>query len=280
MILFKQAEKISDYLHQQQKLSKKIGFVPTMGALHNGHLSLISASKKNNDLTVCSIFVNPTQFNNQEDFKNYPVTIESDIEKLLAAECDVLFIPLQAEIYAPNFVARHYDLGKLEDVLEGFYRPGHFQGVCQVVDRLLEIIQPHNLYLGAKDFQQCKVIGRLLEITGKQKEINLNIEPTLRENDGLAMSSRNLRLHPEQRKIATSIYEALTLIKENNGNHSISEMEKQASTLLLDKGFQPDYVHIADATTLLPADETTEKKIALIAAFLGDVRLIDNLPLN
>ncbi|HEY0040183.1 MAG TPA: pantoate--beta-alanine ligase [Flavisolibacter sp.] len=280
MILFKQAEKISDYLVQQKKFGKKIGFVPTMGALHDGHLSLIKASKEINDLTVCSIFINPTQFNNQEDFRNYPVTIDTDIEKLLTSGCDILFLPSQEQIYSSGYMARHYELGELETVLEGFYRPGHFQGVCQVVDRLLDVTQPDNLYLGAKDYQQCKVIARLLELTGKGNQIKLNIEPTLRENDGLAMSSRNLRLSPEQRQAATAIYEALLYIKKNSTDQSITEAQNEAAAMLVSRGFKPDYVQIADADTLLPANGTTKRKIALIAAFIGDIRLIDNLLLN
>ncbi|RYZ29188.1 MAG: hypothetical protein EOO10_07130 [Chitinophagaceae bacterium] len=162
MILFKQAGKLSHHLEIARKTAKKIGFVPTMGALHKGHLSLIESSKRENDITVCSIFVNPTQFNNAEDFKKYPITIEADIEKLLLAECDVLFQPSKEEIYPENFVTKHYDLRELENVLEGFYRPGHFQGVCQVMDRLLEIVQPDNLYLGAKDFQQWSICNGCL----------------------------------------------------------------------------------------------------------------------
>src|ERR671912_2232392 len=142
MILFKKAKNLSNYISKQKKSNLKIGFIPTMGALHEGHLSLIAASKKENAVTVCSIFVNPTQFNNQEDFKHYPITIEKDIEKLLNAGCDILFLPPREEIYPQGFVAKKYDLGELETVLEGLYRPGHFQGVCQVVDKLMEIVQP------------------------------------------------------------------------------------------------------------------------------------------
>src|SRR6476620_9509378 len=154
MILFKKAAQLSGYLRKQKTNGLSIGFVPTMGALHSGHLSLIAASKKEQSITVCSIFVNPTQFNNPDDFKHYPVRIEEDIEQLLKSDCDILFLPSAEEIYPVGYAAKHYDLGLLETILEGHYRPGHFQGVCQVVDRLLEIIEPTSLYLGQKDYQQ------------------------------------------------------------------------------------------------------------------------------
>lgn len=279
MILFKQAAKITSQLQLDKTKGQKIGFVPTMGALHKGHLSLIETSKKNNDITVCSIFVNPTQFNNAEDFRKYPITIEEDIEKLLLSECDVLFMPTKEEIYPAVYEAKHYDLGELENVLEGFYRPGHFQGVCQVMDRLLSIIQPDNLYLGAKDFQQCKVITKLISLLGKDDFIHINIEPTYRENDGLAMSSRNLRLSAEEREKAPSIFKALTYIK-NNQQQDISELAQQVTKRLQEKGFTLDYLQIVDSESLQPATTETQKKIAVVAAFLGDIRLIDNLELS
>ena len=280
MILFKKAKNLSNYISKQKKSNLKIGFIPTMGALHEGHLSLIAASKKENAVTACSIFVNPTQFNNQEDFKHYPITIEKDIEKLLNIGCDILFLPPREEIYPQGFVAKKYDLGELETVLEGLYRPGHFQGVCQVVDRLMEIVQPDNLYLGAKDYQQCKVITKLVYLLGKQDQIAVHIEPTYREKDGLAMSSRNQRLSTSQRNIAPSIFEALDFIKENYHNNSLTLLEQQALSNLTAKGFKVDYLQVADANTLLPASENTVSKIVLAAAYIDNIRLIDNLPLN
>jgi pantoate--beta-alanine ligase len=280
MILFKQPEKLSSFILQLKNSTVKIGFVPTMGALHQGHLSLIESSKKHNQLTVCSIFVNPTQFNNAEDFKHYPVTIEKDIEKLLEAGCDVLFLPSTEEIYPAGYEPKKYDLGELENVLEGFYRPGHFQGVCQVVDRLLEIVQPDNLYLGAKDYQQCKVIAKLITVLGKEDKITLRIEPTHREKDGLAMSSRNLRLTNEQRQAAPLIFQTLKYIKDNKGKLPDDELLQKASGQLTANGFKLDYLQIADAATLQAADTNTKEKIVLAAAFLSDIRLIDNLILN
>src|SRR5438270_8267338 len=201
MIIFKRAVDLEHYLFEQKRSGRNIGFVPTMGALHKGHLSLISRAGKSG-LVVCSIFVNPTQFNDPEDFKNYPVNIENDMELLVQSGCDVLFLPSVEEIYPAGFSKKHYDLGPIEFVLEGAHRPGHFQGVCQVVDRLLQIVQPDDLFTGQKDYQQCMVIRKLISLVGMEDRVNLVVVPTVREKDGLAMSSRNLRLNEEQRKKA------------------------------------------------------------------------------
>lgn len=282
MILFKKAESLSLYLSQQKNQGVSIGFVPTMGALHQGHLSLIEAAKKENELTVCSIFVNPTQFNNASDFQHYPVTTDQDVQKLLTARCDVLFLPSVAEIYPANFVARQYELGSLETVLEGHYRPGHFQGVCQVVQRLVEIVHPHQLYLGAKDYQQVKVITRLLALLGMDEEISIRIEPTLREADGLAMSSRNLRLTPEQRKIAPVIYAVLSSVKKEyaSSKNGVQQLEADAAWELEKHGFKVDYLKITDTENLMPVTVDSKQAIVLVAATLGEIRLIDNLILN
>lgn len=280
MIIFKQAKPLTEYLNREKNAGKKTGFVPTMGALHNGHLSLIAASKSCNDITICSIFVNPTQFNNPEDFKHYPITIEKDIEQLIASGCDILFLPDVQEIYPSGYKKNHYDLGNVENILEGFYRPGHFQGVCQVVDRLLEIVAPNELYMGQKDFQQCIVIKKLLHLTGKDKTIHLNIKPTVRETDGLAMSSRNLRLNGEEKKLATSIFEELAFIKKDFHSNSLNALKQQAEEHLKQKGFAVDYVEIANANNLNTINNSNEPAVALIAASIGKVRLIDNLILN
>ena len=214
MILFKKAADINSYLQQHINLGKSIGFVPTMGALHQGHISLIGTSKIANGLTVCSIFVNPAQFNDAKDFNNYPSTIEKDIDALENAGCDVLFLPSVAEIYPSGTQnAKTYDLGYLETVLEGKYRPGHFQGVCLVVHRLLNIINANQLYLGQKDYQQCMVIKRLVEL--EEIKTNINICPTLRETSGLAMSSRNMRLSNKEKEHALKIFETLSYLKKN-----------------------------------------------------------------
>jgi pantoate--beta-alanine ligase len=215
MILFKKASPLLQRLDQARKSGQRIGFVPTMGALHEGHLALLQACRKESDIVVCSIFVNPTQFNNPTDYQLYPNTIEKDIRLLVEAGCDVLFLPSKEEMYPAGFQARHYDLGELETILEGMYRPGHFQGVCQAVDRLLQIVKPHQIYFGQKDYQQCMVVKKLLTLTGREN-ILLKIIPTQRDAKGLALSSRNLRLAPEQREKALALYQTLTFLKAHS----------------------------------------------------------------
>jgi pantoate--beta-alanine ligase len=184
---------------------KRLGLVPTMGALHEGHISLLRKSKEIANVSVCSIFINPTQFNNQQDFKKYHVTLEQDIYLLEKNGCDVLFLPGVNEIYPDgNFNHEPFNLGYIEYILEGKYRPGHFQGVCQVVSRLLKIVDPTYLVAGEKDFQQCMVVQKLLELINLQKVISFHVCPTVRERDGLAMSSRNLRLNEQERKKAAA----------------------------------------------------------------------------
>ena len=279
MVIFKTAAALTSFIKKQREKGLSVGFVPTMGALHKGHISLVDRSSENNDITVVSIFINPTQFNNAEDFRHYPVTIEKDIEQLVACGTGILFLPPVVEIYPPGFEKKHYDLGQIEHVLEGEHRPGHFQGVCQVVDRLMEIASPQNMYIGQKDFQQCMVIKKLVGITGREQEIKLHIVPTLREPDGLAMSSRNLRLTKEQREKATVISQQLSWIKKEYGKQEDELLKKKAKSQLISNGFHVDYVEIADASTLSPAPRTG-KVVALIAATIGDIRLIDNMLLN
>jgi pantoate--beta-alanine ligase len=283
MILYKKAADLRKHLDDQSKSGKKTGFIPTMGALHEGHLSLIRLSKMATDLTVCSIFVNPTQFNDPADFEKYPVTTDSDIALLLSAGCDILFLPDVAEMYPEGVKSsRHYDLGNMENLLEGKFRPGHFQGVCQVVHRLLDQVQPDQLFLGQKDYQQCMVINQLLHLTGFDKKIMLRVCPTLREPDGLAMSSRNRRLNETDRITANTIYRLLTQIKEQLHPGDLSLLKNTAIAQLQEAGFRTDYIELADAETLQPVDSWNgnQKLVALVAAFLGPVRLIDNLPLN
>src|SRR5687768_11185612 len=280
MVIFKNADQISDFLSGLKKKDKSLGFVPTMGALHNGHVSLIQTSKKQNVVTVCSIFINPAQFNNADDFKHYPVTIEKDIELLIQSGCDILLFPSVEQIYPPGYQKKIYPLGNIETILEGYYRPGHFQGVCEVMDRLLEIIQPQKLYLGQKDYQQCMVVQKLIELSGIQKQIELVVEPTIREEDGLAMSSRNLRLSKEDRAKAPVINKVLNYIKDNLGRLPLKTLRNTARTRLESEGFKVDYVEIADAHTLETARGQSEKLVALVAASINNVRLIDNMILN
>ena len=280
MIIIKHIEDLKKTIALFKKSQLRTGFVPTMGALHEGHISLINKSKKQMDITICSIFVNPTQFNNAADFEKYPMTIEKDIIFLESAGCDVLFLPSAQEMYPPNDPVIFYDLGYIETLLEGKYRPGHFQGVCRIVDKLLDAVTPDKLYLGQKDYQQCMVIQKMIEL--KQYPTQLVICETVREPDGLAKSSRNIRLDEAERKQALFIIETLRTIKEkiNNSNPDTLIMEAEKSLTL--QGFKVDYVSIADANNLQPIEINNgdQKKVALIAAFINDIRLIDNLLLN
>ena len=279
MILLKSASGLTARINKATANGLSVGFVPTMGALHKGHISLIERSKKENKLTVCSIFVNPTQFNNPEDFKKYPITIENDIDMLEKWGCDILFLPEVNEIYPPHFTKLYYDLGYLETLLEGKYRPSHFQGVCQVVNRLLDIVLPDKLYLGQKDYQQCMVITKLVELKGYNTSII--ICPTLRETDGLAMSSRNLRLDAAQRKLSVKIYETMMLVKREIKKGPLTDLKIKAIKNLTTAGFKVDYVEIADATTLSLEEDWngTKKLVVLIATYLNDIRVIDNMVL-
>jgi pantoate--beta-alanine ligase len=281
MILFRQAVELQLYIAAQKQNGARIGFVPTMGALHAGHISLIDKCKLENDCTVCSIFVNPTQFNDPKDFERYPVTIEADIRLLEKAGADVLFLPSVAEIYPGGVqTTQHYDLGYLETLLEGRYRPGHFQGVCQVVHRLFDIVQPHNAFFGQKDYQQCMVIKKLAALIASS--IHIHICPTLREPDGLAMSSRNMRLSDQARRDATAIYRALSGIKNKLQPGKLEPLADAAKAALEAQGFRVDYVSVADALTLEPVADWDGQRplVALAAAFLGEIRLIDNLVLT
>jgi pantoate--beta-alanine ligase len=283
MILFKKATDLHKYIDEQRKKGMKIAFVPTMGALHAGHIHLIQQAQQKQTVTVCSIFVNPAQFNDPGDFAKYPITIEKDILLLESVHCDILFLPAAEEIY-PNGITHlsYYELGNLETVLEGKYRPGHFQGVCAVVHRLLEIVMPDVLYLGQKDYQQCLVIKKLIVEKGLERSIALGIIPTQRENDGLAMSSRNMRLDSDNRKKAPAIYQALLYIKEKLEQGDLDDIKRTATDFLTQKGFRVDYTEIADANDLTPVRywDGQQKIVALAAAFLGEVRLIDNILLN
>ena len=279
MIIFKKAIALNQYITSLKQQNKTIGFVPTMGALHPGHLSLIEASKEQCDISVCSIFVNPTQFNDPKDFEKYPVTIDQDVLLLTQHYTDILFLPSVYEIY-PNGTNNlpYYDLGELENILEGKYRPSHFQGVCKVVHRLLKIVQPEKLFIGRKDYQQCMVISKLIEL--KQLPVNIFIQPTMRENSGLAMSSRNTRLSEEGSKKAVALYDTLVYIKEHFHSKGISSLIEEANKRLLAANFEKvDYISIADAKTLQPLSNMNSSTTAIVlaAAFIEGVRLIDNM---
>ena len=254
-----------------------IGFVPTMGALHKGHISLIEKSKSESDITVCSIFVNPTQFNNKEDLLKYPKTIEEDKRKLLEVGNDILFIPSEKVIYPPEInLDVDIDLEGLENKWEGEFRPGHFNGVVQVVKRLLVIVKPDYLYMGQKDFQQFTIIKMMLEKL--KMDTKLIVVPIYREKDGLAMSSRNVRLTEEFREKSTVLYQSLLYAKENYGKETTGEIEKKALEMINGKGLKPEYFKIVNGRTLDPVSSGHENNaIAIVAAWAGDVRLIDNI---
>ncbi|HEY9260292.1 pantoate--beta-alanine ligase [Chitinophaga sp.] len=284
MYLFKRSADLKKHLDLVRKSNKSIGFVPTMGALHEGHLSLIQAARENNDVVVCSIFVNPTQFNDPKDFEKYPITIEEDIKKLNNVSTDILFLPSVEEMYPEGLESDlHYDFGNLETILEGKFRPGHFQGVGRIVHKLLDIVQPDQLFMGQKDLQQCLIIRRLLVVT--HSPVKLVVCPTEREKDGLAMSSRNARLSPAARKKATAIYQALLRIKNNFGKGlHFMEGAHEAFDELKKQGFEPEYVDILqlDNDMLHPLDQPPGNAtvIVALAAWLDGVRLIDNMVLQ
>jgi pantoate--beta-alanine ligase len=282
MIIYKEAADLIEKLENTRQSGKRLGFVPTMGALHEGHIALIKESIKNGNFTVCSIFVNPTQFNDAKDFEKYPANIGNDILLLIQAGCDILFFPSVSGMYPEGTVpVKHYDLGYIEHILEGKYRPGHFQGVCQVVHKLLDIVRPDHLYLGQKDYQQCLVIKRLVQLINQP--VSINIVNTVREETGLAMSSRNQRLSDTQRQNAAGIYKMLIYLKTNYKTLPLPDLQKYVTDYLLNNGFDKvDYVAVANAETLQPIDAVikSERLTALIAAFIGEVRLIDNMVLG
>lgn len=278
MIIFKQAAALGRYLEKQGSMQQKTGFIPTMGALHQGHIRLVKEAQKHTDITVCSIFVNPTQFNDPNDYKKYPHTLDKDIYQLELAGTDILFLPSVDEMYPQGIHhLENYDLGYLETILEGAKRPGHFQGVCQVMSRLLQLIRPDQLFMGQKDYQQCMVVQWLLKYLSL--DTRFVAVPTIRETDGLAMSSRNMRLLEADRKKAPAIYQALEHIRRHITAGSLAPLVQEARHLLEKEGFKVDYVTTADANTLSPTDHWDGKEplVALIAAFLGEVRLIDNM---
>ena len=281
MILFKRSADLQRWVSEQKKEERKIGFVPTMGALHDGHLNLIETCRSLADLCICSIFVNPAQFNDPKDFAKYPVSMEKDIEMLTKAGTDVLFLPTVQEIYPQGAIGLEiYDLGPLETILEGRYRPGHFQGVCQVMSRLLDIVKPVHLFMGQKDYQQCLVVKRMIGLL--HLPVQFHIILTVREADGLAQSSRNRRLTADQRNNAVAISQALNLIRRKLISGDTGPVLELARKKLEAAHFKTDYISIARASDLQPIESWNgkEKVVALIAAFQGEVRLIDNMLLN
>lgn len=279
MHIFQEIRPLKAFLEQIRRGSETIGFVPTMGALHPGHISLIQASQKQNQKTICSIYVNPMQFNNAQDLAKYPRTLEQDIELLRQQGCDAVFCPTNAEMYAADSILK-FDFGYLNTEMEGRYRPGHFSGVALVVSKLFNIVRPDVAYFGQKDYQQFKIIERL--VSELKFDIALQCMPIVRERDGLAMSSRNARLNQEDRKKAAQLYQALLFAKELLGNNKpMAEVRFQVESQFNSVGgIRLEYLELANATNLLPLENVQGKSILLIAAYVDEVRLIDNLLLS
>jgi pantoate--beta-alanine ligase len=277
MLIIKKAIDLKNHLDNQRLLNKKIGFVPTMGALHQGHISLIDKANTENEIVVCSIFVNPSQFNQKEDFDKYPITTSSDIDKLTKSPCDILYLPSVDEVYPNGWNSESkIDLGKLATIWEGEFRPGHFDGVVQVVGILLEMVLPNNLYLGQKDFQQCAIIKKLISIN--KYPINTIICETKREASGLAMSSRNARLKDTDIADALILSKSLFFIKNNFEKLNNEELISQAKSMYANNdNIKLEYLAIVDRDSL--ESLTTEKNnaVVLVVAWVGGVRLIDNM---
>ncbi|MCH3881262.1 MULTISPECIES: pantoate--beta-alanine ligase [Tenacibaculum] len=278
---FDKKSELKKYLSALKNDKKSIGFVPTMGALHQGHLSLVKSAQEKNDITVVSIFVNPTQFDNKEDLVKYPKTLENDIQLLESVNCDVLFSPSVEEIYAENISSESFNFDGLEHQMEGKFRDGHFDGVGTIVKTLFEIVAPDTAYFGKKDFQQLQIIKKLVE----KHSIPLKIKgcDIFREEDGLAMSSRNARLTKEHREAAPFIYKTLKKAKKKFGTKSADKVTKW-----VEKKFKKhpllelEYFTIANEKTLetINKKEPKQKYRAFIAVFAGEIRLIDNIRLK
>lgn len=277
MVTLSKISETTELLAQERKSGKTIGFVPTMGALHEGHLELMRRAKKENDILVVSIFVNPIQFNNKEDLKKYPRNLEKDKDLLITVKCDVLFAPEVEEMY-PDEEIKKYNFGSLENVMEGSSRPGHFNGVGVVVSKLFDICIPDKAYFGEKDFQQLAIIKKLVEID------NIPVEivpcPTVREKDGLAMSSRNQRLTDDERRSAPFIFEVLSEAKSNSEFLCPNRLRQFVINQFTDRPeFKVEYFELADDKELQPIESWNSDigTIGFIAVNLGKVRLIDNI---
>ena len=281
MDIFTEKLTLKTHLSKLKAQNKTIGFIPTMGALHKGHLSLIKKAQKKNDIVVVSIFVNPTQFNKVEDLINYPKTLENDIQLLQSVACNVLFHPSVKEVYGKNTVSEKFNFDGLEHEMEGKYREGHFDGVGTVVKTLFEIVNPDTAYFGQKDFQQLQIIKKMV----KQNRLPLKVKgcKIFREKNGLAMSSRNARLSKEHRAAATFIYKTLKKTKKQFHTKSVNEICDWVTNQFKNHPLlQLEYFTIADEKTLktIEIKESDKKYRAFIAVFAGEIRLIDNIPLR
>ena len=277
MKILKSAEILTGEIVNLKSQDKSIGFVPTMGALHQGHLSLIDYASRDNDIVIVSIFVNPTQFNDKDDYNRYPRILEKDIEKLKKVKCDFVFSPEENEMY-PEEDNREFDFGKLDKIMEGEHRPGHFRGVALIVSKLFEIVKPHKAYFGEKDFQQVAIIKHIT------KQLGFNIEivscPIIREKDGLAMSSRNILLSKHQRANVSLISKTLFEAKEMSKKMTVSETKIWViRTINNNQYMDVEYFEIVDGSNLDPIKDwgQVEEKVGCIAVHVGNIRLIDNI---
>ncbi len=281
MHIFKKVQDLQKHLTKEQEKGLKVGFVPTMGALHHGHLSLIEKAKQKSALTVCSIFVNPTQFNDVSDLDKYPRTTEADITLLNGVSTDVLFMPTVDEVYPEGLdTTLSLDFSPLDEILEGEFRPGHFKGMAQVVNRLLNIVQPDQLYMGQKDFQQFSIVQLMLKKLASP--IELIMCPIIREADGLAMSSRNRRLLPAHRPRAILLRQTLKSVSTKMEEQSPESLEKWAMTQFEVPDFKPEYFRIIDGRSLAAIKDFNDSDfiVACTAVWVGKIRLIDNMILK
>lgn len=281
MKIFNEIGPFWTYLKEIKATGRTIGLVPTMGALHKGHISLLEESKKANEITICTIYVNPAQFNNVTDLQKYPRTLEQDVKMLENAHCDVLLCPSDAEMYGETSILK-FDFGHLDKVMEGEFRPGHFSGVALVVSKLFHLCEPDRAYFGQKDWQQLSIIKRL--VSELKFNIGIVCVPIMREADGLAMSSRNQRLTPEVRQQAPAIYKALNrAVALLRSGENIDTVKNSARAAIEEQPqLKVEYFEVADPVNLTPlksVDKTTEA-IIFVAVFAGDVRLIDNMILD
>ncbi|MGB1247916.1 MAG: pantoate--beta-alanine ligase [Chitinophagales bacterium] len=280
MIKFDKAAELTAHIAALRNNGKTVGFTPTMGALHNGHLSLIKASKAENDITICSVFVNPTQFDKATDLDKYPRTLEADAKLLESVGCDILFFPSVEEVY-PNGteVKDPPAVGKIVSVMEGEHRIGHFEGMMQVVERLLRITTPHRIYMGLKDYQQFAIVSLMVKV--QEIEVEVKGMPIVREDDGLAMSSRNVRLTPKGRKEdALILSKTLLEIKAQKENYSIPELEGIGRYLInQNEKVRLEYFEIVDTKTLFPVEDIHRKEniIALTSVWVDGIKLLDNM---
>jgi len=281
MQVFYDYNSFSNYIKTQKEHGKSIGFAPTMGALHAGHISLYEEARKENDIVISSIFVNPTQFNNLEDLEKYPRTVEDDIKKLENSKLvDAVYIPSVEDIYQNGMERKHYNFGGIENEMEGAARPGHFDGVGTVVEELFRQVQPDNAYFGEKDFQQLKIIEKLVDVL--DLKIKIHGVKIHREENGLAMSSRNMRLSEIEKETSSLIYKTLQQVNNWTKTLTISKIKKKVEALFNQEKMDLEYFMIADEETLKEAESMSENKQyrAFIVVNVGSVRLIDNLHLD